>query len=339
MRKLIAKIGLFVVILFVIEKMIESFFPYHSGNVWVSTKIRHLQENEISPNLLFIGSSRIYRQVDPTIVDRVLQTGLKQNIRSFNLGGPSVFCPETYYLLEHLLEDESINKDLKYVVVELMDIQNIDRHLQHQERSSYWMDTERFKFGITSTKSVYYLKNYAIAALENTFNLGHYGEAFLVENYYEDRFLGGNQNGYYPLDKALQNEPNDKVWFNLRQRRENLMKDTLLLQQVMRVEEKLFSSDRQSPNKIHLDKIKSLIEQFNASEIQLVFTIPPRYLSKETLALFQEIPERHRVDLGSPQAYSELYTTKYSFDSGHFNSRGGIIYSIKLGEALSNVLQ
>ncbi|MDC1161878.1 hypothetical protein OAT18_00395 [Tenacibaculum sp.] len=57
----------------------------------------------------------------------------------------------------------------------------------------------------------------------------------------------------------------------------------------------------------------------------------PRYGNQKALNLSLQIPEENFIDMSNPLNYDLLYSYENSFDIGHLNSKGAMLYSKMLG--------
>jgi hypothetical protein len=114
-------------------------FPEIDGGV--SQKFRFFAAHKDEFDTLFIGSSRIYFQISPTIFDRVTrESGLPT--RSFNFGIGGMYLPETAYLLEQILNLKPRN--LRWVFIEYDELQTKwSPENQTSRRALYWADWKR----------------------------------------------------------------------------------------------------------------------------------------------------------------------------------------------------
>lgn len=81
-------------------------------------KAAHLRADQGRIDFLFLGSSRVYRQLNPAVFDaRMAELGAP--VHSYNLGLPGVRFYELLYLAESLLEEHP--PALRWVVLELSD--------------------------------------------------------------------------------------------------------------------------------------------------------------------------------------------------------------------------
>jgi hypothetical protein len=108
----------------------------------VTPKLEYFAEHGEEFDVIFLGSSRTYRQVLPEIFDREMaDAGLA--VRSFNLGVDGMRPPEDTYVLEQALATR--RKPLKWVFLE----SNLLRITPREEdrdtvRAMYWHDWPRY---------------------------------------------------------------------------------------------------------------------------------------------------------------------------------------------------
>jgi hypothetical protein len=107
----------------------------------VTPKLDWMQEHGDEYDVLFIGSSRTFRQIIPEIFDEEMaKAGFP--VRSFNLGVDGMRPPEDTYLLEKTLSLRT--KPLKFAVVECNPIRLVEREEDKDTlRSVYWHDWSR----------------------------------------------------------------------------------------------------------------------------------------------------------------------------------------------------
>ena len=80
---------------------IEFFLPYYYGNELFAKKLAYYNKHQENYNTVIFGSSRMYRQVIPDLLDSIL---IQDNISSFNFASQACFNPESYYLYENFIE-------------------------------------------------------------------------------------------------------------------------------------------------------------------------------------------------------------------------------------------
>lgn len=114
-------------------------FPEIDGGV--SQKFRFFAAHKDEFDTLFIGSSRIYFQISPALFDRVTrERGLPTHSFNFGIGG--MYLPETFYLLEQILNLKPRN--LKWVFIEYDEMQTTwSPENQTSRRALYCADWKR----------------------------------------------------------------------------------------------------------------------------------------------------------------------------------------------------
>ena len=109
-----------------------------------------------------------------------------------------------------------------------------------------------------------------------------------------------------------------------------VLKDTTVLND--RVNRRMFTENKyvysKYFNKAHFEKINKLINLAHEKGIELFFIIPPRLKRYEELfALKSALGDNKVIDLSSVQEYPALYKPENSFDIGHLNRKGAVLFS------------
>ncbi|MEM7133725.1 MAG: hypothetical protein AAF702_45945 [Chloroflexota bacterium] len=350
MNTFLKKIFYLLLIYFILSRFVTVIVPYHWGNPWYSTKIQYLmtREKHALPNTYFFGSSRVYRQVSPQVFDdsvRAIRTtkvptlllndSKSGDVVSFNLGAPATFCPQTYYLYEQFLDSE-LSEAAQYIFIELLEIRPIDEHLMHQERTTYWQNLSYLNLVFRSfienaslerNQLFQYMRHYIVAYIENLFHLGHFGEQLIDRNYYDKVYLGQNRNGFFPLEDELRGTTKQRVRDNFIKRNQLLANNPSVLNTMALNSIDFYNSPSEQVDRVHLQKVMRLLHMAEVRDIHLVFILSPRSTTPNLVGLFEAIPQQNRIDLSNAEAYPSLYQLENSFDTGHLNNQGAVIYS------------
>ena len=108
----------------------------------VAAKLQFFTEHKDEFDTLFLGTSRIYYTVSPEIFDQTTgESGL--STRTFNFGIDAMHPPENFYVLEQILKTKPRN--LKWVFLEVGDVQTRLHKILGTERAVYWHDWARTK--------------------------------------------------------------------------------------------------------------------------------------------------------------------------------------------------
>ncbi len=330
MKRLLRNVTVFIAIFLVLNLVPHPFLSPYYGNKWYATKYEHYMKHHRAYNAAIWGSSRMERQVDPRLLDAALH---KYGISVFNFGAPGTYNPEEYYLYDKFL-DSIEEHPIKYAFLELQPIRDYGEKNKYAMKALYWRNLDFFLFSLSTTlDSGFGLKR------EAKFIAGHslsyfarflYGWKSLYSSNRQERnllWIGRNEDGFCPLERgeALKRD-NDR----LRERMEELLDDPSVLEERVSLANQAFSEQHeQIVNEAHLNKLLALINKSREKGIHLVFVIPPRMglRYEELLALKNNLPERHIVEVANPKKYPELYKLEFSFDRGHLNKKGAEIYT------------
>lgn len=341
MKKFFVRLILFFIFIIAAQQFIDYLFiPYHWGNYWYSAKIRHLKNTTKKYNTFFIGSSKSYRQIDPVIFDSVVNKTNMIRVNSFNLGAPSTFCPEHYFLYEKLLSEPSISSEIKYIIIELKEIRYIRKYRLHTEKITYWHNWKDFKFAArafnsdttyTKKKARKHIKNYFTSYIENLINIGQYKSIIFEKDLYDPKYVGKNKDGYYPLEDELKETTKKEVKNNFIKRNNHIKKNPTVISK--KAKQSIQSMDEiEIYNAVHLERIKNIIELSERKGITILFLLSTGELNKRAVGLYKKVPEQNKIELLDARKYPELYDVNYYFDSGHFTKEGNKTYTSLLAK-------
>lgn len=307
--------------------------PY-AHNKRFATKYVHYKQSENQYNTLFIGSSRIYREINPAIIDSTLA---EFNFKSYNLGASATFIPESYYLFERLLENKSYDASPRYVFLELNEITSIKFVNWFTPQSYYYLDSRYLSLvwnqamndpdmnlWMKAERIYPYLQGYLLKLL------------FILPRWNikpdSSVFLGPHQNGYYPLELELQQNETPR----LLERRTMFLEDTSVIQVRIKVQQK---TPVDEISQTYIDYLNSLIDKADRHGVKLYYLIPPKLKNYVAVKeIMNRIRDERVVDMGSFETYPDLYQAKYWFDQGHFNMPGADLYSGYLAKAIREKL-
>lgn len=342
MKSFINKLLIFFFLYCTISLVISYLTPYHWGNPWFSSKIQFLKKNHNNKyNTFFFGSSRVYRQIDPEVFDGTFNSNSTIEISSFNLGAPATFNPQSYYLYEKFINSEPSNKT-EFCFIELMDVDLLSDYFLHQERTTYWQNYSEILFVGNSIYSNNQLNlknkiksglNYSISYMENLLHLGHFGSQIINPDYYDDKYLGLQKDGFFSLDNDYKTTKDETVKKRLLERKESIIKNPNLIDDRKLKISNFYNDFSNNYDKVNLNRILELIEKSKQKGIQLIFILSPRNGSQQLINLSRQIPEMNIIDMSNPNNYDILYKNENSFDVGHLNSKGAVLYSKMLALA------
>jgi len=311
--------------------------PYY-GNPTYQNKFTFFSENINSYNAIVFGSSRMYRHFIPNLFDSLLNT---PNLNTFNLAVAGGFNPETYYLYEKFLETIKPNQ-IKYAFIELQPVKEIAKKNMNTERVFYWLNLKYFLFSyryiqnsnLTSNKTelLTILRKSFINKLIHSYNL---------KNIFFSKQTSNNffkTEGYSNTDEYSLHLPSNN---ELLERRQTFLSDTTTIQKIIAasIVELNNSQLEYYKNEVHLEKLLEIIETSKQKGIEVIFIIPPRISRYEELyALKHYLPKTNVVDISNAEKYPLLYQSKYSFDVGHLNNAGAILFTEYVAQEIKNIL-
>ncbi len=322
------RILFFAVLLCLSFWIMDACLPYYWGNEGVATKMEYLEDKRASYNVFFIGSSRVYRQIMPSVFD----TETKGTTHSFNLGYRATFNPESYYLLEHFIRKKAAKRT--YILIELQDFPPIDNRNLHTFRSNYYLDNSYFSL----VKNYYknkktsreiaaneVIKNYTKSYFGNIIKTKHVREMALSLIGWGERdahALGKLNDGFQSLDEATTYEK------AMRDMQKKYLKkyaaDTSRFDVETRRYKTALTQDK-GEHTVHLKKIKQLIAAAKQQHYHLIFVLLPT--QSDLLPLLLQIDKQHHINMAQPSDYPALYDNQFRFDPNHFNEKGAALFS------------
>ncbi len=102
----------FLLLLLIIKKNIT---PFYIGDPIFKAKFEDFINNKENFNTISFGSSRIYRHLNTTLLDSLLNN---YYLSTYNLAVGATYNPESYYLYEELIQTLD-SGDIKLTFVEL----------------------------------------------------------------------------------------------------------------------------------------------------------------------------------------------------------------------------
>lgn len=315
MRKFIFRIVLFASLLLFLLSFTDQHLPFYWGNEGLSTKMQYIEQENFKYNTYFIGSSRMYRHLIPSLFDS-LNNGVTH---TFNLGYSATKPPETYYFLDRFLDLEQPNT--RYIFLELGEIQNLEAVNRMTLRSKYYLDIEHWWLAISShwnNKKPRIAINYTMSYLSRLLRFDMVRPAFFYpEKSRIPNALGIHEDGHCSLEKEQHELGADNEFSR---RFEKFKADTsTLTNRKKQIAETYKSPATLLKDKANLNKIQDLVRKAKAKGIRLILIKLPR--STDGLSLYQAL-DADKIDLCNPEKYPAFYSAANSFDVGHFNVDG-----------------
>ena len=123
----------------------------------VSEKLAYFERHANEFDAVFIGSSRVYRQIAPALFDERVTAATGQPMHSFNLGAPSMFLPESLFVIDRVMARRPVR--LRWMFIELDDPRpRVEEHAGLVQREVYWhgwCETVLVGFNILTARGIH----------------------------------------------------------------------------------------------------------------------------------------------------------------------------------------
>lgn len=288
----------------------------------VEAKIEHLATSATPYDVLFLGTSRIYRQISPSIFDELTREGGRP-FHAFNLGIDAMRPPEDAYVLEIALKARP--EGWKFVCVELNRLRaEVDRENAGTIRAAYWHDVERtalvLRRALVAPHSFEWRRRLAdglqhltlFAQRSVNFGQGTRLTAWLSERRPKLSWkpLGPRRDGFTLAAKRDSMSDSERIRYQ---------------RELAALREKPASPAEFDPiSQEALERVIGQIEEVGAIPVLLVLptTIPFNFYPREARRRFLRI-----LDFSDPAAYPELFLPENRLDRMHLNSQGAQVFT------------
>lgn len=339
MRKLVVKGFILVALVLAISAFIRLWIidlPPGWGEPRTARKWEQILESK--PNTFFVGSSRVYNHFDPAEIDPVLS---ELGVRSYNLGLPASQLGWARYQIRELLARND-QLQIKAIFVELSSFERLSERQMPHLRFRYWMDHVDLADAVVGNYQAHGVKTAVSALLHNgsaytakLLNVDLLGSQF-DRRMNSAEFQAGLREwnvagcGFYSPESVVDGRTVKSY--------QELRDDPSLLEEVVVAAQRQSDLDPLSYPRL-LERCLALIAQAEKKGVRLVFMRTPRSKVLTDYAdLYNALPEGNRMDLDLYELYPELYTIRYSFDKGHLNKEGTVIFSRKFAELARDYL-
>ena len=283
-------------------------------------------------NVVFVGSSRVFRQLDPRLFDREMrERGHATN--SLNFGYPGVWMLEMLFMVDFILDQQP--SALEYLVIEL---QPLPRELAEENyfslRSANWHDFERTSHAIRRELDKDYrsVGERWIGAYRRA---AHFAARECAVGYSLPlvRYSLG-------LDAPL-SQPGEYGGFNALRENEatsarmELLDDTRMMRARIRG---LRTGKRSMPPRPQLREILTeLVAKVRAAGVEPIFFVAPPTDSpaQELRGAFEEGLLPNLFLYNDPDRPPHFYRKGLMFDRGHLNRRGATLFTKQFAQDLA----
>lgn len=324
----------FLMLVAVINLVGNTWFPMRLGDKDLRWKIDEVTNGNY--DCIFIGSSRVYRNIDPLTFDSTALT------KSYNFGARNTFVPEVYYVSELLLR-ELRNKDhnVKSIILEVQNLDFINPSSALTLKGNYFMDSYNLILANRILWDSHLIRSKKIAG----------SVSFLLA--FTANYFGFNYLSTWSPPKSLTRHVevrghlciNDQISLGI-EREALLKRHEYLLKNPSVMDERSADWLRMDSlrnigdlvvNPAHMTKLNELIRQSGSQGVQLLFVLPPLLADySELIPLVDQLGESRCVNLSSPIQFPEFWTIDNAFDKGHLNCQGVRLYSTVLANEYIN---
>ena len=311
------------------------YLPYYYGNNIYASKIKHLKTNINQYNTVIFGSSRMYRQLDPLLLDSLL---INLNIKTYSLASPATYYPESFYLYENFIDRLNNNK-IKYAYMELQHLE-LFKNNASTIRGNYWNTYSSLVNCLKFINDSHYSekKKYQMKTIYYSSFFNRIIDFSSMRHFFEDHDTYTRKAGFYPLEDELLNNK------ALQKRNDLLYTNQMVLKTVVHAANQIDSINTFKPklNQAYLSHLTQLIKKSEEKGIHLIYILPPRLnlqYYKELIPICKALPKSNIIELATYKKNKALYDIENSFDYDHLNKKGVDIFTNKVALKTLDILQ
>jgi hypothetical protein len=273
-------------------------------------------------DIVFLGSSRFYRQIISRQFDESVKAASGREFRSFNFGLDAMWPPESSFMLRELLSLKP--KRLRWVFIEVMEVvTRLDDRNISTRRMAYWHDWRHTWMACRAIsggkvtigeKCRLYSGHLAIYFRERS-NQGR-GAEWLHEVFgmdkgkSRDRWTGGKSKdveGYLGRDKPFEGPERERYDRFLAKAKTSPPLPVVPISDALR------------------EALDRMIAEVRAAGAEPILVVSPSLFPNEN---FASLPENVAVwSFRGANEYPGLYDPMHHFDTGHLNTAGARIFT------------
>jgi len=303
------------VLLFMV--LIERRLPYYWGNATVTDKLKYCKDQDLQPETVFFGNSKIYRHLIPSVFDSLTVF----NGQSYNMASDATTIFETYHLVAGYLEENSPSR----VFVHYSGYPGLVMHqeLSLQYRYHWSLPTIHAAIGLINDKRDQLLKHLHVIT-GRYFKFGE-GKSILF-NLSSDNTDFVDNGGYTSLDTSYPERVGQlhkrfpKFIHSLIKAKKKSFKRTLSKEGNMTL-----NSDEEILHN-HFNRYNVLSEKHKVEIYIIFFPNQPMYYKTNF---------RNSIYMGDGKDFPTYFDDKYYFDKGHFNHKGAKMFTTRLAEVIN----
>jgi hypothetical protein len=279
----------------------------------VAAKLKFFTEHKNEFDTVIVGTSRLYYSASPEIFDATTRANGRAT-HSFNFGIDGMHPPENFYVLEQILKTKPRN--LKWVVLELGDIQTKWDNILGTQRAVYWHDWPRTKLTLEKAFNPRGNANWLIkltrlwlARSQFISNLGLFGKQFTNVGRATDFLPDAERERYADAASELGPHGDGYRWAG----------DAMSAARAVGFQQRLADEISDATQK-YLDPATDLgyrnaAKKIRASGATPVFVVTP--IIFQTSWRFRQSPPAPIIAFNDARKYPEFYDAKLRIDDGH----------------------
>ena len=324
-KRFLARLIAFCLLMASILWILDQLAPLGWGNAVLAEKVVDFKkEQQDAIDVVFVGSSRVYRQIDVDLFDSKVP-----GVRSYNLGSPDSNLLSHIKIVEHIVGAPS---PPKHVILEIQALPHLSVVNRHKFGSYYAHDLDRTILAASvccGKQDFLQLKEHAVAAIDNSLKVGGLLRIAksLSHQVFQDRVALHGRRGFIPLDDEMDVE-------EIAQRRSEFLQDPSELEvrrlKCLRERENTSVANDEQDDDALTFYLQNLSTDCSDTGVQLTFLIAPRVLGAYPVQ--RGIPNLPCLDLGDPSQHPELHQFETSFDVGHLNQAGAKMFTRGIAE-------
>ena len=284
----------------------------------VAAKLKYFSEHKDEFDTVIVGTSRLYYSVSPEIFDATTRdNGLPT--RSFNFGIDGMHPPENFYVLQQILQSRPRN--LKWVVLELGDLQTRWDNILGTQRAVYWHDWPRTKLTLKRAldprgDAKWYIKGSRLWLARRDFisNLTLFGKQFANVGRVHDLLPAAERERY--AEAASELGPHNDGY--------RTGGDAMSAEKTVSFQQRL-AKELSGATQKYLDPTtergyRDAAARIRAAGAAPVFVVTPVIFQKKTV--FRQSPPAPVLVFNDARKYPQFYEPKIRIDDGHLTQAG-----------------
>jgi len=294
-------------------------------------------------DVLFLGSSHVFRQFDPQLFDAQRKDG-ETPFRSINMAALGMGFQEQAYMLGRVLEENPPN--LKWVVMEALPfelaMQNENdfglRRIEWHDTATTWrLAREVWKSALPQEEKWSLLKRHGEHWWRRTLSLARGMDAVRsigrkgLEGFEDQSGLGAQRNGYVPLEVATANQQSRGMRKKFRSSPQKLLQA---------VKELAVADDGGKPGGSQLAMVRELEQLAAQHGVGIIWWIHPNLERYRGWRLLKENGDlKHLIAYDDPEAFPEWYRVAAHFDLYHLNRQASERMTMTFAVDFVNLLE